>query len=739
MLEASLDYETRSLCSLKKLGAGRYSCDPSTEILCFSVAPNVGETKIWVPKKWRYIVQGRLPLVSDAEVRQLSHPDTVVSAFNASFEISITDALFTKTTGMPAIGHKQWRCVAVMARMAALPSKLEKLAQILKLKHQKDAKGAGLIKKFSIPNPRTKKFTEPDEDPEAFVEFCSYCIQDSNVEREAKQLLRDFSLTGMTLRGFQADIEINSRGFPVNLDALHKATKLVEAESGRLSREFESLTGLRPTQGKKLLPWLQARGYKGTNLKAETLDEYFDEEGQPNEDIEDDDFDPLECSDSELLHKVLTLKRYVGFASIKKIKAMIACAGPHDNRVRWTLIFHGAGTGRWTASLVQPQNFKKPVPYMEAFSEAAYKAICAGCSNEWLEMLYGPPLEVIASCIRHFIQDDKPMLDADYASIEARLMAWQTQEQWRLDVFNTHGMIYEASACQMFGLTMQDFKDYKKVHGKPHPLRQKGKFGELSLQYMGYIQALINMGATKQGLTEEELPELVKVWRAASPNFKKHWDSIRDAAIAAIKCPNTKFPFGIRCAFMSTTTAGMRFLFMVLPSGRKIAYPQPEVVPQIAWSEDKVELVEEVDPNTGEIRHVEKVVKGLFKRITDPSIEQILAVREKWPQARMSEAVTFFGKLPKKQAWGRIATHQGVFCNNQIQGEAADTMIQGLVNCEDEGYEICALIHDEALSAYHPEKGQTLEEFVALLTKLPAWAEGMPLKAEGDVVKFYKK
>jgi hypothetical protein len=332
---------------------------------------------------------------------------------------------------------------------------------------------------------------------------------------------------------------------------------------------------------------------------------------------------------------------------------------------------------------------------MESFSEDAYKAICSGCSNEWLEHIYGPPLEVIASCIRHFIQDDRPMLDADYSSIEARLMAWQTQEQWRLDVFNTHGMIYEASACQMFSITMQDFKDYKKQHDKHHPLRQKGKFGELSLQYMGYIQALINMGATKQGLTEEELPELVRAWRAASPKFKEHWNAIKEASIAAIKRPNTHFPFGIRCSFISTTTAGMRFLFMVLPSGRRIAYPQPEVVPQISWSEDSIKLVDEIDPDTGVTLTVEKLVKGPFKRITDPSTEQILAVRQKYPQARMSEAVTFFGKLPKKQAWGRISTHQGVFCNNQIQGEAGDTMIQGLVNCEDRGYEIVSLLPRE--------------------------------------------
>jgi DNA polymerase len=81
----------------------------------------------------------------------------------------------------------------------------------------------------------------------------------------------------------------------------------------------------------------------------------------------------------------------------------------------------------------------------------------------------------------------------------------------------------------------------------------------------------------------------------------------------------------------------------------------------------------------------------------------------------------------------------GTLTENCVQGIAFDFMAEGALNASKAGYEICALIHDEALSAYHPEKGQSLEEFVALLTKLPSWAEGMPLKAEGDVVKFYRK
>lgn len=730
MPEYSLDYETRSRADLRKVGAFRYAYDPSTEILCFSLLKENGEPRIWVPKKWRYIVEGHMPLVPDHELDDLSKPDAVISAFNATFECAITDALFKSTTRYRPICHEQWRCVASMARRAALPGSLKKLGEALNLTEQKDSKGDALIRKFSVPHSTGKRkgeFTEPDEDPEAFRDFCLYCLQDTRTEREAKERLKDFELKGLALDCFQLTLAINTRGFPVNLDALRKAEKLVAEETLKVESEFVKLTGgIRPSQGAKLLVWLKERGFKHDNLKAETLEEFFEE------------FDD-ELDETTLLGQVLTLKRRIGFASLKKIPAMIACAGPHDNRVRGTHKDHGAGTGRWTAELVQPQNFKKPAPYMEKCSGQAYKDICDGCTNDWLELVYGPPLEVIASCIRHFIQDDGPMLNADYSSIEARLMAWQTQEKWRLDVFKTHGQIYEASACQMFGMTMQEFTDYKAKYGKHHPMRQKGKFGELSLQYMGSHRAIIKMGGLKQGLKEEELPELVKVWRAASPNFGVMWNQIGESAKNAIRSPGKLFPFGVSGAFFSTQTAGMKFLFMRLPSGRRIAYPQPELVPQISWSEDYVEVVQEKDEETGATVTVERVVKGEYKKIIQPTADQVAKTKQRWPKARMSECITFYGQIPLKKIWGRILLHAGIGANNFIQGIAADNMTVGAINASRAGYKIVALIHDEALSEYDPLAGQSADHFVKCLTKLPAWAEGMPLAAEGGVVEFYLK
>jgi DNA polymerase len=718
MLAYHLDYESRSLADLPKVGAFRYANDPSTMILCAAIAEGDNEPLIWrcdqTPSK---------EVVSMLRSVSQNPNDTLIYAHNAQFEFAISEALWEKTFHLPKPQLHQWRCTAAMGRRAALPSSLKRLAEALKLIQQKDDKGADLIRKFSIPQKKTGKFIEPEDEPGAFQAFVDYCIQDVRVEKEIHKKLHSFELTGFPLQTFLLDLKINARGFPVNLDALRKADKLVQKESEKLTEEFRALTGINPTQGEKFKEWLAERGSPLANLKAETLEEI----------LEDVEFD-----ENSEVGRALTLKKRIGFASLKKIKTMLACAGPHDNRVRGTLTYHGAGTGRWSASLVQPQNFKRPATYMESLSGLAYDNIIGGCDSAWLAENYGPPLEVVASCIRHFIQDDKPMLSMDYSSIEARLLAWQAGEQWKLDIFNSHGKIYEASACQMFGMQMSEFDEYKKEHGKNHPMRQKSKAGEPGCGYMGSEGALIKMGALKQGLKEEDLPEIIRQWREANPAIAKMWRDIDLASKSAIKNPSKVFNFGRGCSFFTAKTAGMNYLFLKLPSGRKIAYPQPELVPVLYWQEEKIQKIEQEQPD-GTKKIVTKILKGAHKKIFNPTPKQIDTVRSKYPKAKLGEAITIFSKIKDSQQWGRVSVYAGSFCNNQIQGIAGDFMALGALNAEAAGYQVYLLIHDEILGAYEPEKGQSPEGLEALMTKLPDWAGGMPLAAEGGIVKFYQK
>jgi DNA polymerase len=295
------------------------------------------------------------------------------------------------------------------------------------------------------------------------------------------------------------------------------------------------------------------------------------------------------------------------------------------------------------------------------------------------------------------------MLSADYSAIEARVLAWLAGEEWRLEVFRTHGQIYEAGACAMFGLTMQEFWDHKKRTGKHHPMRKKGKLGELSCGYMGSVNALIQFGALREGLTEPELQPIVDRWRAANPNIKKYWFASEDAAVEAVRNPGTWFPVG-KVSYGVFAAAGARYLFCRLPSGRRLAYRNPEIRQVEIWTKKSEE--------TG----------------------------KPW----IKDAVFYYGQLPtpggtKSQVWGMVPLSPGILVENQVQAISFDLMANGTLVAARKGYRIYSLIHDEAMSAWDDRATQSIEDFQRCLESAPAWADGLPLGTSGEVVPYYRK
>jgi DNA polymerase len=655
-----LDYETFSEADLPNVGSFRYAYDPSTEILCVAIAKGDGAPRIWVAPQHRYPGCPHDP-ASEALLMEMLVSDEPAYAHNVLFELPITEALKPFT-----IDRKRWRCTAAMARRAGLPHALGKLAEKLGLEQQKDRSGAALIRKFSLLQKDGSRIL-PKDDPEAFKKFCDYCVQDVRTEQAVHKKLAAFELKGFPLEVFQTDLEINCRGLPVNLDAIGKAKTIVEDAAATTREAFKQLTGLEPTQGVAFLDWLKERGYEHEDLRADTIEEFLDSDG---------------CDLDGEVGQALSLRRLVSFAATKKLDSFQAYAGPHDNKVRGILMYYGAiRTGRWSSSGPQIQNAKKPPKHLEAHTDAIYRDICRGASVEEINFNYGNPIECVASCIRHFVQDDKPMLNADYSAIEARIMAWIAGEEWRLEVFKTHGKIYEASACQMFKLTMEQVT---------RSIRQRSKVAELALQFRGGVGAMKNMGALKMGIREEELQPIVDKWRAANPAIVAYWNVTDKAIESAHAYPGRHFSIRNKLVtYFCARTAGMNYLFCKLPSGRCLAYPEPRrEVMRMPWGDDR-------------------------------------------------EVITFLGQLKGKKAWGRIAMSANVACENVVQATAADVMAQGAVNCEKAGYEINALIHDEAL-AYH-KPGQTPEEFSRLLTTVPDWAKGLPLAAPGGLVNYYRK
>lgn len=658
-----IDYETYSTADLPSVGSWRYAFDPFTEILCVAIAHGDDEPVLWLPAPYRPADYDPAP--ADALLNRLVNSDGPVYAHNVGFEFPITEALWQKTTGLPKIAVHRWRCTAAMARKAALPHSLAKCAAKLGLAQQKDNKGSALIRKFSMPQKDGRRI-KPKDDPEAFKSFCDYCVQDVRVEQEIHQKLKAFELTGFQLEVFQSDLLMNKRGIPINLDAVRNAKKIVEEASTEAVTEFKALTGLDPTQVIAFREWLAQRGVDVPDLRAETIDELLDS-------------DELEADGDA--GRALELRRRVSFAATRKLDAFEAYAGPHDNKVRGILTYYGAvRTGRWSSSGPQVQNAKKPKKALEKLTDAIYADIKRGATADELGLVYGNPIESVASCIRHFVDDSKPMLDSDYSAIEARVLAWLAGEQWRLDVFAGHGKIYEASIAQMLGISIESVdKD----------LRQKGKAVELGCGYGGGTKALIKIGALKMGVPESELQSLIDKWRSANPQIKSFWAKCEFAARSAINQPGQKYGVNGKVQYFCARTAGLNYLFCRLPSNRCLAYPEPRIETTIAsWNEPV-------------------------------------------------EGVTYFGQHKGKQSWGRVSTYGGSLVENITQAVAADIMAHGLVQCQRAGYEINALIHDEALAYYKP--GQSVEEFNRLLTTLPDWATGLPLKAEGGLVSYYRK
>lgn len=410
-----LDFESFSEANLEKVGMYRYAFDPSTELLCAAMALDDEPPAIWHAGLSEKELDALSPYW-DA----LENPDVLIYAFNAQAEIAMSLALMEKTWGIKPPAISRFRCAQSIARRAALPANLEDLGEVLNLATQKDKRGKALIKKFSVMQKEDKgtKGTKkkpgrpargvhriyPQDDPAAFADFLEYCKTDVVVERDAADMLWYFD-DDLNNRNYTLHETINARGVTVNLVALRNAQRLIEEESELVGKRFRELVGFEFTQNQVLLQWISDNAFLGEglpNLQAETIDTFLES------------YEEIPDEQAHIVIRALRMKQSVAYVSIKKVKTMLQCAGPFDNRIRGMLNHHGATTGRSTNSLVQFQNMKRPAGHLAAetykgskrsWSEVAYQAICDGISRDELEMLFGPVLEVISSCIRHFVHD----------------------------------------------------------------------------------------------------------------------------------------------------------------------------------------------------------------------------------------------------------------------------------------------------------------------------------------------
>lgn len=707
----SLDFETTSACDISN-GAYRYASDPSTQILLFAIAK--GDE---APIVWRYdtpdspeSIEARSTL---ADAVREGH---LIRAFNAQFELAICHYVLERQIGIPCPKVEQFRCTQAMSRRAAAPESLAESAIFFGLGDQKNPVGKALIGVFSDQNklvdllpPRPeglaeakwKKLKRPSSSPiletpvpwdwslmvagqrmtvrEAWDKFAEYCRQDVVVEQALSQKLAKFELTGDVLNSFLFDMRMNLRGVPVNVPALRNAQQVVEAIQAKTGDKFTKLTGLSITQNARLVEWLIERGYKHDNLRAGTVDQVL--ENPP------DDLAP------EAL-KALRLRSLASFAALKKIPTMLGSVC-EDGRVRGTTQWHAARTGRAGGRIIQPQNFKKST--IED-SELCYHIIREGFEPVWFEEFWPSPLEAIASSIRHFIQPAEGLvLDADYTGVEARITPWLAGDTAKLQLILDGVDLYKRMATLVFKQPYESITKDQRTICKPIELGCCFGVGGKALM------TALALPPYNVKRTRAVCNDYVRTYRDNHPETVQAWRDIEDAARSAIKYPGKEFKAcGGKLTFVCGLVAGIPYLAMGLPSGRRLFYPHPKVKATFkAYDED--EMAEDQW----------KYVKGGY-----------------W-----IDQISFYGKLRDSAHWGRVGTWGSRLFENAVQAIGADLLNYGCTQAEKEGYEIFMIVHDQALA--HDTK--PLDGFIEALCRKQPWAETFPLEASGAVHPFYLK
>lgn len=538
----AIDVETYSSIDIKTAGAYRYCEAPDFEILLFAYAFDDEPVQI--------VDLANGETLPDEVIDSLDNPTILKTAFNANFERNAISSDMYFPNGMPP---KQWECTMIKALTMGLPGSLDMVGKVLNFEEdkQKMKEGKALIQYFCKPCKPTKtngKRTRnlPEHDPEKWELFKEYCKQDVEVERNIRNKLSKFETTDKEKRLWQLDQVINDRGVGTDLVLINKAIECDLIFTERLQNEARELTGLdNPNSPTQLKKWLGERvGHEVTSLTKDSIPGLLEEAKDDN------------------VKRVLELRQLMAKTSIKKYEAMEK-SRCEDGRVRGLLQFYGANrTGRWAGRLVQVQNL--PQNHLPDLDDA--RNLLRTGQFDTIEFLYDSIPDTLSQLIRTaFIpREGNRFMVADFSAIEARVIAWYAGEQWRLDVFATHGKIYEASAAQMFHVPIESIK-------KGSDLRQKGKIAELALGYGGSVGAIMSMDKSKS-IPEEELPGLVKSWRNANPNITKFWWDCDKAAKKAINERTTVcMQYGLKFIY----NPGV--LFIQLPSGRKLAYIKPKI------------------------------------------------------------------------------------------------------------------------------------------------------------------
>ncbi|MBX9179691.1 hypothetical protein HCG68_01790 [Paeniclostridium sordellii] len=674
MKTISIDIETYSNIDLTKSGVYKY-IEGDFEILLIAYAYDDDEVKIIDLKNG-----DKIP---PQFKKDLFDENIIKTAFNANFERICLSKYFNKK-----LSPKIFRCTQVHSLYLGLPHGLDKVAKTLRLKEEKLEEGKSLIrffmKKENIDLINSKEDNkEKLEVIKKYEAFKKYCINDVVVERSIRKFLEKVKIPKIEQKLWELDQEINDRGVLIDKKLLENACTCDEKFKEDLMKKLKSITKVdNPKSNNQIKSYLKTMGIEVSSLNKESVENLLKSE------------EVLNHKKYEEIKEVLNLRSRLNKTSTKKYEAMKRCICS-DDRIRGLFQFYGANrTGRWAGRLVQVQNL--PQNKLENLEEARsiiinnygselpsrdkYKKY-TNKENYYNQNKSIKVNEDISSILSQLIRTtfipkkNHRFIIADFSAIEARITSYIANERWRLEVFNTHGKIYEASAAKMFKV------DINKIT-KESELRQKGKIAELALGYQGGVGALVTMGAYNMNLCEDELIEIVKAFRSSNTNIVSLWKKAEKAFIKAVK-DKTVVNIDKNISFIYEGN----ILFIKLPSGRRLSYIRPRV-----------------DFNNAFNKYI----------ITYEGVDSI----------------------SKKQT--RLTTYGGKLVENIVQAIARDVLGYAMINLKDRGFNIVMHVHDEIVVEVE-NNISSVEEVCEIMCEENPYLKDLKLKADGFESRYYKK
>lgn len=643
-----IDIETYSDVDLVTCGVYRY-VESDFHILLFAYAFDDDEVRCVDLACGEQLPQEVVDAIHDSSI--------IKAAWNAQFERICLSKYFDTQ-----LSPDDWQCSMVWAASLSLPLKLKYAALALKTGEQKDDVGERLIRYFSIPCKPTKSNggrtrNLPEHAPEDWALFKSYCIQDVRTERDIRCRLEKFPLLPQEWNYYHMDQRINDRGVMIDKELVQQAIICDMALSEAMTKRAYELTGLEnPNSVSQLKAWLDERGIEIDSLGKKDVSALIADLDKHSIDTEAID--------------MMKLRLQMAKSSVKKYQAAerYICT---DGRAHGLFQFSGANrTQRWAGRGIQLQNL--PQNHIATLDEAR-ELVKMGCFDI-VAAMYGNTPDILSQLIRTMLIP-KPgceFIVADFSAIEARVLAWLAGEQWRLDAFQRGEDIYCASASQMFHVPVVK-------HGINGELRQKGKVAELACGYGGAAGALISIGALDMGLKEDELPDIISSWREANPEIVKFWYAVENAAVDTIKDHTDRTVGRIGFQFSANT------LWIVLPSGRRLAYIKPKLQP------------------------------NRFGRM----------------------AVTYEG-LGANNKWIRMETYSGKLTENITQATARDLLAEAMWRMECAGLDIVGHVHDEVILEV-PKGKVTVDDVCGIMNQNPKWSEGLCLASASYSGCYYFK